>query len=372
MSQLPVPSFFKEKNAGKWDYRPDHAALIAAASDWRRQHDIKPSSGDRTRIHVLSIDNQLDFCHPDGTLYVAGRSGTGAIDDSARIAAWTYRNLARITEISDTLDTHFPIQIFYATMWLGPNGETLQPHSLIVPDKSHTGKPEDARLLNMDLAGNVIYEGVVPNPAISQWLCNSNYEWLRKQVAFYAWQLVNDGKYTLYLWPPHCMLGSAGHASVGVIHEAHAFHSYCRLIQSWKEVKGGNPLTENFSVLKPEVLLRWDGQPLAQKNVSFIKKLISSDIVVVHGQAGSHCVRSSIDDLLDEIMAADPNLARKVYILRDCTSAVTVPDGKGGLAADFTPQMEAAMQKFADAGMNLVDSTIPIEDWPNVSLSKAA
>ncbi len=86
------------------------------------------------------------------------------------------------------------------------------------------------------------------------------------------------------------------------------------------------------------------------------------------GEAGSHCVSSSIDDFLGEILAKDPELAKKIYILGDCMSAVTVPDGKGGFAADFTPQAEAALDKFRKAGMNVVKSTDPIESWPGVSL----
>jgi nicotinamidase-related amidase len=74
-------------------------------------------------------------------------------------------------------------------------------------------------------------------------------------------------------------------------------------------------------------------------------------------------VKSTIDDLLGEIAAQDPALAKKVYLVTDCMSAVTVPDGKGGFAADFTAQAETALQKFADAGMHLVKSTDPITSW---------
>ena len=105
-----------------------------------------------------------------------------------------------------------------------------------------------------------------PNPAVASWLCNGNYPWLLKQVRFYCAELEKAGKYRLYLWPPHCLLGSDGHALVGVLHEARMFHSFARGAQSWVEVKGGNPLTENYSVLRPEVLMRHDGQPLAQRN----------------------------------------------------------------------------------------------------------
>jgi nicotinamidase-related amidase len=163
-------------------------------------------------------------------------------------------------------------------------------------------------------------------------------------------------------------MGSDGHALAGVIHEARLFHAFVRGAQSWVEVKGGNPLTENYSVLRPEVLLRYDGHSLAQKNTNFIKTLLTADVVVIAGQAASHCVKSSIDDLLDEIVAQDPDLARKVYILGDCMSAVAVPDGKGGFLADFTPQAEAALQRFAGAGMHVVASTTPIADWPDIRL----
>jgi hypothetical protein len=49
-------------------------------------------------------------------------------------------------------------------------------------------------------------------------------------------------------------------------------------------------------------------------------------------------------------------------------SAVTVPDGQGGFALDFSPQAEEAQRRFADAGMHLVRSTDPITSWPDLHL----
>jgi nicotinamidase-related amidase len=198
---------------------------------------------------------------------------------------------------------------------------------------------------------------------VADWLCGGNYPWLLKQVRFYCAELERAGKYRLYLWPPHCLLGSDGHALVGILQEARLFHSFVRGVQSWVEVKGGHALTENYSVLRPEVLMRHDGQPLAQRNTTFLKTLLTSDAVIIAGQAASHCVKSSIDDLLDEIVAKDAALAKKVYILEDCMSAVTVPDGKGGFAADFTQAAADAITRFRDAGMNVVRSTDPIDSW---------
>ena len=275
---------------------------------------------------------QKDFCFPEGSLFVAGRSGAGAIDDSRAISEFVYRNLGRLTHVTATMDTHFAYQIFSPSFWLDENDQPLTAHREVTTEEIETGRAR-------------------PNPAVAKWLCNGNYPWLLKQVTYYCRELEKAGKYKLYLWPPHCLLGSDGHGLAGVVQEARLFHSFARGSQSWVEVKGGNPLTENYSVLRPEVLTRFDGQPLAQRNTHFLKTLFDADALVIAGQAASHCVKSSIDDLLDEIVAQDPALARKVYVMTDCMSAVTVPDGKGGFLADFTPQAEQAYQRFADAGM---------------------
>ncbi|MEO8707173.1 MAG: cysteine hydrolase family protein, partial [Kofleriaceae bacterium] len=309
---LPLPPFFDLRRAAEYSYRPDAAALATAAGDWRKAHAIKPSAADEQRVHLLLIDVQKDFCFPEGTLYVAGRSGTGAIDDSRRIAEFVYRNLGVLTDVTTTMDTHLAYQIFFPSFWLDRSDQPLAPYRTVTSEQIAGGE-------------------VRPNPAIAKWLCNGNYTWLCKQALHYTKELERAGKYQLYLWPPHCLLGSDGHALAGVVHEARLFHSFARTAQSNVEVKGGNPLTENYSVLRPEVLSRFDGTPLAQRNTQFVGTLLAADAVIIAGQAASHCVKSTIDDLLGEIAAQDPALAKKVYLVTDCMSAVTVPDGKGGL-----------------------------------------
>jgi len=346
--QLPIPPHFDSKNAQEWGYRPDLGLLLSSAEKWRKEHGIQSAAKNARDVHLLLIDVQKDFSFPEGTLYVAGRSGTGAVDDSARIAEFMYRNLVKIKRITTTLDTHFSHQIFFPSFWLNQDGNHPDPHTIIVVDDIRNGKYR-------------------PDPAMAWWLCGGDYSWLLRQAEFYCSELEKAGKYELYLWPFHTILGTEGHALVGVIEEARMFHSFVRGVQSWGEVKGGNPLTENYSVLQPEVLARHDGKPLAQKNTRFIETLIKSDAVIIAGQADSHCVKSTIDDLLGEIQAQDPGLAKKVYIMIDCMSAVTVPDGSGGFIADFTQQAEEAHQRFADAGMNLVKSTDPIEDWLDIN-----
>src|SRR5688572_9417780 len=254
---LPLPPLFDPARAAAWSYAPDAAAVATGAATWRAAHAIKPAAADEHRVHLLLIDVQKDFCFPEGSLYVAGRSGRGAIDDSRRIAELVYRNANVFTEVTTTLDTHLAYQIFFPAFWLDKADAPLTPYRVVTSDQIASGE-------------------VRPNPAIAKWLCNGNYTWLCKQVLHYTKELERAGKYQLYLWPPHCLLGSDGHALTGVVHEARLFHSFARSAQSTVEVKGGNPLTENYSVLRPEVLSRFDGAPLAQRNTQFVQTLLSA------------------------------------------------------------------------------------------------
>jgi nicotinamidase-related amidase len=116
-------------------------------------------------------------------------------------------------------------------------------------------------------------------------------------------------------------------------------------------VKGDRPFTEHYSVIGPEVTRGPKGEVLGSHNNRFIETLKGMDAVLIAGQAKSHCVAWTISDLLDDIKASDPSLARKVYLLEDCTSPVVVP------GADFTEAADAAFARFAEAGMHRVQST---------------
>ena len=113
-----------------------------------------------------------------------------------------------------------------------------------------------------------------------------------------------------------------------------------------------------------------DGRQLAHRNHRFIETLLNADAVIIAGQAASHCVKSSIDDLLGDILTREEELARKVYILGDCMSSVAVPDPErpGELLFDFTPQAEEALSRWGGAGMNVVRSTEPLESWPGMKV----
>jgi nicotinamidase-related amidase len=83
--------------------------------------------------------------------------------------------------------------------------------------------------------------------------------------------------------------------------------------------------------------------------------------VIVAGQAKSHCVAWTIDDLLEGDDARVRRLAERTYLLEDCSSPVVVAG-----VVDYTDEADAAFRRFAEAGMHVVRSTEPLGDWPGI------
>lgn len=349
IKQLPVPGHFHPDNAGLNSYRPNAGELFASAQLWRKEHDIKPAAGDKVKVHILDIDSQFDFSFPEGTLYVAGRSGTGAIDAHRNFTDFAYKHLYMISQITCTLDSHLPVQVFFPTAHLRKDGSHPEPNTIISAEEYHKG---DYRA----------------NPAVAREL-GADPNWLNRQFTYYCEQLekvdpvTGRAKYQLYLWPFHCLIGSRGHTLVGIIEEMRLFHAFTRSAANIVQIKGGSPFTEHYSIFAPEVMTFFDGSaiPGVQRNTVLINTLLTADIVIIVGLADSHCVKESIADLKSDIASQDPELAKKVYIMKDCSASVVIP----GLV-DFTDAAEEALQEFQDAGMNVVESTTPIEEWPGV------
>lgn len=342
-SLLPIPAFFNPQTVGQV-WRVPYLERAKDAETWVKQHQIKPAATDKTRICLMAIDVQNTFCIPDFELFVGGKSGMGAVEDNVRLCEFIYRNLGVITELAPTMDTHTAMQIFHPIFWVNDAGDHPQPASTITFDEVKNGTWK-------------------VNPAIAYSIAKGNYVGLQQFALHYTEKLSQDGKYPLTIWPYHSMVGGIGHALVSAVEEAMFFHNLTRHSQTNFEIKGGNPLTENYSVLRPEVLQDNQGRPIAQKNTRFLQKLLNFDAVIIAGQAKSHCVAWTIDDLLAEILTQDPNLAKKVYLLEDCTSPVVIPG-----VVDFTAQGDQAFERFAKAGMHIVQSTMAITDFAGINL----
>ena len=83
--------------------------------------------------------------------------------------------------------------------------------------------------------------------------------------------------------------------------------------------------------------------------------------MVVAGQAKSHCIAWTIDDLLEDESVRE-RLAERTYLLEDCTSPVVVPG-----VVDYTDEADAAFERYAAAGMHVVQSTTPIGAMADLS-----
>jgi nicotinamidase-related amidase len=341
-NELSIPPHFNPQRVAEV-WKVAYQSLAEAAEKWSKQNKLQRASQDKLRITLLLVDVQNTFCIPGFELYVAGTSGTGAVDDNRRLCDFIYRNLNVITQICPTMDTHQAMQIFHCIFLVNDKGEHPAPYTLITVDDIEKGIWKFNPQLSASLQIDETY----------------GQEFLRH----YARQLKAGGKYDLTIWPYHAMLGGVGHALVAAVEEAVFFHSIARLSQPDFQVKGDNPFTENYSVLSPEVLAGPAGEGIAEKNAGFIRKLLDFDAVIIAGQAKSHCMAWTIEDLLNEIQISDRKLSEKVYLLEDCTSPVVIPG-----VIDYTEQANKAFQKFSDAGMHVVRSSDPIVNWPGIKL----
>ena len=334
---LPLPEFYNPQAVGTI-YRVNYAEVSLQAARYRSKYGFSPAFEDKQNNWLLLIDIQNTFCSPDFELFVAGRSGTAAVDDNRRLCEFIYHNLTSITRISATLDTHTAMQIFHPLFFVNAAGHHPEPYTDIHLEDLVGGK----WVFNSNLAPQF---GITP-------------EYGQQMAIHYAESLAKNGKYALTIWPYHAMLGGIGHALVSAVEEALFFHSLVRLTQVEFEIKGDKPFTENYSVIGPEVLKGPQGEILGMHNPKFIEELKNVDRLIIAGQAKSHCVAWTIADLLEDIQKTDPLLAGKVYLLDDCCSPVVVPG-----VVDHSDAADRAFAKFAAQGIHIVRSVDAMENW---------
>jgi nicotinamidase-related amidase len=342
---VPVPAHFDPARVGEV-WRVPYEERAAEAPAWADRHGVSPASDDSLRICLLAVDVQNTFCVPDFELFVAGRSGTGAVDDNRRLCEFVYRNLGTITQIFPSLDTHDAMQVFHAIWLVDEHGDHPAPYTLVSAEEVASGRWR-------------------VNEAVADAL-GIDVEYAKRHLAHYTRRLAEGGKYDLTIWPYHAMLGGIGHALVSAVEEAIFFHGIARHSRPEFQVKGDHPLTEHYSMLGPEVTEGPDGDRLEGKNTELIERLLTFDAVVVAGQAKSHCMAWTIDDLLEDDDVRE-RLAERTYLLEDCTSPVVVPG-----VVDYTDEADAAFERYAAAGMHVVRSTRPIDAWPGVGSATAA
>lgn len=316
---LPLPDFYDAKQVPQLFM--ERAGMVAEAGErYAKQHGVTPAGSDTFRIAAFGIDVQVGFCTPGASLFVPG-----AVEDTQRTVEWLYRNLDKVSALFFSMDTHRMFQIFHPAWWVDAKGQHPAPLTPIFHEEVRAGKWT-----------------AVAHP---------------KESLEYVKRLEASGKYVLTVWPYHTLLGGLSHALVPAMMEAALFHAAARRHQTHFETKGTHAMTENYSVLSPEVT-ELNGQVVGSFNAPFFKLLMEYDRVYVFGQAKSHCVLSTLNDIQAHVLQSDPKLAEKIWILEDAMSPVPAPP-LNPLPAhlDFPRIATEAIEKWRRAGMKVVKTT---------------
>lgn len=247
---------------------------------------------------------QNDFCKPGGALYVKN-----AEKDIARLGNFISVNEQKIDNIILTQDNHNVIDISHPVFWQDRDGKFPAPFTVIDTESIQNGTWQP--------------------------------RYRKAESAEYIRKLKEQGEFPHVIWPEHCIIGSDGAAIVDEI---------MRPVCNWARkgnffdvvVKGTNPYTEHFGALKASVPV--EGSPETHLNRELAGKLLLFDEILVAGEAKSHCVATTVKQMLEIV-----GLAQKLVILEDCMSDVT------GFETIGLPVYEKAKQN----GSKFIRST----DW---------
>ncbi|WP_242308353.1 hypothetical protein [Bacillus cereus group sp. BfR-BA-01524] len=242
-----------------------------------KAEELVPASEDKERVMVIGIDFQNDFME-NGELGVPNSHR-----DIRNITNFIYKNLNKITTIAVSLDTHDLHQIFHPSWWVDREGNHPVPFTIITTDD--------------------VEKGI--------WIAVEK----QKESLDYLRNLEKIGKKQLCIWTYHCIEGTNGAALEGQFSNMIHFHSIARNTKIEKIVKGQNPLSEMYGMIKPEYAVGDEG------NYEFLNSLKSYQKIIIAGEAKSHCVLESVKQIVEHY-TDDRSVTSNIYLLDDCMSSI--------------------------------------------------
>lgn len=265
------------------------------------------------KLHLLVIDPQNDFVDPNGSLCVSG-----ADKDMDRLALMVKRLAGKLADIHVTLDSHRRVDISHPLWWKDSAGNHPAPFTMISADDLKAGR------------------------------------WTTYRPSFftrsleYLQELTKRGRYAHVVWPEHCLIGDSGHNVWPALSEAiHEWEGQFALADF--VTKGSNPWTEHFSGVQAEVPDPED--PTTQVNTRLIETLEEADVILLAGEARSHCLANTVRDIATAF--SNPDYVRKLVLLTDATSDVTDPPG----TTLFTDLGNAFVRDLTAMGMKTSTTT---------------
>jgi len=268
----------------------------------------------KKKIHLLAIDPQNDFCdipkeaQPHNPMALGERIAPalpvpGAHDDMMRLSALIDRLGSKLYDIHVTMDSHNPLDIAHPSWWRNDKGAAPAPFTQITAADVRAG----------------VWRARNPGA--------------QAHSLAYVESLEANARYTLIIWPEHCLIGQWGHNVHAAV--ANSLNNWARERQEVVNyvTKGSNAMTEHYSAVQAEVPVPND--PSTMLNSRLITTLGDADIILIAGEALSHCVASTVRDIADNF--GEENI-KKLVLLTDCTSSVA---GFEALGEKFVADMTA-------------------------------
>jgi nicotinamidase-related amidase len=261
------------------------------------KENINPTSEDREKVILVGIDMQQDFMEK-GTLGVQGSH-----KDVENLTKFIYNNFEKITKIAVSLDTHIPQQIFFPCWWFDKDGNNPAPYTTITWNDVNNGK----------------WSPLFP-----------------KKSKKYVQELQE-----IMIWTYHCLQGTSGAALENQFANMVLYHSIARQSRTINLVKGLDPFSEMYGIIKPE----YDEHNTY--NIDFLNLIEGYDKIIIAGEAQSHCVLKSIVQIAEHFHDR-PEITSKIYVLEDCMSVI------GGYEAVTEKTFKEFKQKY---NINIINST---------------
>lgn len=253
---------------------------IAQIISLGQNQEIPPAAKDQRRVLLLAIDIQNDFMEGIGSLPVKGSK-----EDVARLTRWMYNNLSHLTQVICSLDCHSIMQIFHPNWWVNSDLQHPEPFTIITYQDvvNKTWRPVNGQL---------------------------------EECLDYLKNLELNAQKQLCIWPYHCLEGTTGAKLESEFTKMLYFHAQVRQTKPLLIYKGQNPYTEMYGIIKPE----YDKNGYI--NLELLNQLELYDEIYIAGQASSHCVLSTVEQIATYFGVNHP-VNRKIIILQDCMSSIS-------------------------------------------------
>lgn len=261
------------------------------------------------KVHLLIIDPQNDFCMPSGSLFVQN-----ADKDMNKLSQFIIDNKKYIDGITISFDIHKDFHIASPVFWLDKDNNNLKPFTIIKKADILSGMYKTADEKYMEYALNYVSE------------------------------LEKNGRYELCIWPPHCIAGSYGACIYEPLLKAVKDYSYEKFDSVEYIFKGDNSFTEQYSVIKADAGFCSEAEKAFSKISEMIEK---NDVILISGEALSHCVANTIYDISSMITNEDLG---KFILLSDTVSSVGGFEEFGSRVIEYSSKRGMKIMTTKEAG----------------------